>query len=476
MECSTLDRTGVRGLDRSPVINIDHHPGNANYGAINWVDEGAAACGELVFTLIDALGVPLTPDIATHLYLAILTDTGSFRFSHLTPRTYALAGRAVAAGADPQWIARTHYDSNSLARVRIFGAVLNGMSIHAGGRVALLAITQQMARDLGGTYDDTEGLINFPLTVKDIQAVAFFKEIGARRLARQPPFQGGGRHGADRQAVRRRRAHERLGLRLAGLDRRGAGHLRAPARRGRRGMIAGVLVVDKPEGLTSHDVVAAARRALGERRIGHCGTLDPMATGVLALAIGHATRLVQFLSGRPEALRRGRPFRAGDRHLRRHRRGGWPNRRRGPARRAVETALRRISWARPSKRPRPSRRRRSAACGPMRWRAGQAAGTTLLGPVEVTCHDLTLTAFDGERAWLTMTVSAGFYVRSLAHDLGRALGIGGRAGRAATHAGGPFRSRTGSVIRAPRPGRPRRTPGAIWSRSRICSRRRRCCP
>jgi bifunctional oligoribonuclease and PAP phosphatase NrnA len=178
MECSTLDRTGVRGLERSPVINIDHHPGNTGYGAINWVDEGAAACGELVFTLIDAIGAPLTAEIATHLYLAILTDTGSFHFSHVTPRTYELAGRAVAAGADPQWIARTHYDSNSLARVRIFGAVLNGMAIHAGGRVALLTVTEQLARDLGGTYDDTEGLINFPLTVKDIQAVAFFKEMG----------------------------------------------------------------------------------------------------------------------------------------------------------------------------------------------------------------------------------------------------------------------------------------------------------
>lgn len=178
MECSSLARTGVTGLDRSTVINIDHHPGNAGYGAINWIDETAAACGELVFTLIDALGVALTPEMATHLYLAILTDTGSFHFSHLTPRTYELAGRAVAAGADPQWIARTHYDSNSLARVRIFGAVLNGMTVHAGGRAALLAITEAMAAELGGTYDDTEGLINFPLTVKDIQAVAFFKEIG----------------------------------------------------------------------------------------------------------------------------------------------------------------------------------------------------------------------------------------------------------------------------------------------------------
>lgn len=176
MECSSLDRTGVAGLDRSPVVNIDHHPGNTIYGRINWIDEGAAACGEMVFGLIDALGVPLTPAIATHLYLAILTDTGSFRFSHLTPLTYELAGRAVAAGADPSAIARTHYDSNSLARVRIFGAVLNGMTVHAGGKVAVLSITRAEAASFGGTYDDTEGLINFPLTVKDIQAVAFLKE------------------------------------------------------------------------------------------------------------------------------------------------------------------------------------------------------------------------------------------------------------------------------------------------------------
>ncbi len=178
MECSELSRTGVKGLDRSPVMNIDHHPGNKSYGAINWIDESAAACGEMAFTLIEALGAPLTKEIATHVYLAILTDTGSFHFSHLTPRTYEIARRCVEAGADPQWIARTHYDSNSLARVRIFGAVMNGMVIVDAGRVALLSITRRTMEELGGTNDDLEGLINFPLTVKDIEAVGFFKEVG----------------------------------------------------------------------------------------------------------------------------------------------------------------------------------------------------------------------------------------------------------------------------------------------------------
>jgi bifunctional oligoribonuclease and PAP phosphatase NrnA len=178
MECSDLARTGVRGLERSPVINIDHHPGNKVYGAVNWIDESAAACGEMAFTLIDALEAPITPEIATHVYLAILTDTGSFHFSHLSPRTYEIARRCVEAGADPQAIARTHYDSNSLARVRIFGAVMNAMAVVDDGRVALLSITRKVMEEFGGTSDDLEGLINFPLTVKDIEAVAFFKEVG----------------------------------------------------------------------------------------------------------------------------------------------------------------------------------------------------------------------------------------------------------------------------------------------------------
>jgi phosphoesterase RecJ-like protein len=178
MECSSLDRTGVRGLDRSPVLNIDHHIGNTCYGQINWIDESAAACSELVFTLIESLGAPFTRDVATHIYLGLLTDTGSFHFSHLTPRSFEIARRSVEAGADPQWIARTHYDSSTLARVKIFGAVLNGMRLDDSGRVALLTATQETVTGAGGSYDDTDGIINFPLTVKDIQAVAFFKDVG----------------------------------------------------------------------------------------------------------------------------------------------------------------------------------------------------------------------------------------------------------------------------------------------------------
>jgi phosphoesterase RecJ-like protein len=177
MECSDLARTGVRGLDRCPVINIDHHPGNTGYGQFNWFDATAAACGEMVFDLVKALDVPLTKEIATHVYLAILTDTGSFHYSHITPRTFEICGETLDAGVDPVLVARNVYDSNNMGRLKLFGAVLSAMQIDPSARIAIVYVDHAMARAAGGTYEDTEGLINLPLTVKEILAVIFFKQI-----------------------------------------------------------------------------------------------------------------------------------------------------------------------------------------------------------------------------------------------------------------------------------------------------------
>ncbi len=176
MECGDLARTGVAGLDRSFVINIDHHKGNTNYGALNWFDEKAAACGEMVFDLINALGVPMTKEIATHIYLAILTDTGSFHYSSISPRTFDICKQMLEAGVDPVAVARSVYDSNNMGRLKLFGAVLSAMQIAPSGRIAIVYLDHEMARAAGGTYEDTEGLINLPLTVKEIQSVVFFKQ------------------------------------------------------------------------------------------------------------------------------------------------------------------------------------------------------------------------------------------------------------------------------------------------------------
>ena len=176
MECSDLARTGVSGLERYFIVNVDHHPGNAMYGAVNWFDAGAAACGEMVFDVIRSLGVPLTREIATHIYVAILTDTGSFHHSGISPRTFDICRQTLEAGIDPVAIARSVFDTNNIGRLRLFGAVLGSVEIDASGRLAAICLNRAMARASGGTYDDIEGLINVPLTVKEIQVVVFFKE------------------------------------------------------------------------------------------------------------------------------------------------------------------------------------------------------------------------------------------------------------------------------------------------------------
>ena len=178
MESGDLLRTGVSGLERGFVINIDHHVGNSMFGAINWFDVSAAACGEMVFDLVRELGVPLSHDIAVHLYVAILTDTGSFHHSNITPRTFEICRQCVEAGVNPSAVARSVFDSNNLGRLKLMGAILSRMQIDSSGRLATVSVDEELVTSCSGTYEDTEGLINLPLTVREIQAVVFFKQVG----------------------------------------------------------------------------------------------------------------------------------------------------------------------------------------------------------------------------------------------------------------------------------------------------------
>ena len=178
MECGDLARTGVAGLDRGFVINIDHHLGNSMYGSVNWFDLSAAACGEMVFALVRELDVPVSFEIATHIYITILTDTGSFHYSHISPTTFDICRQCVEAGVNSPAVARSIFDSSSLGGLKLFGAVLNNMDVNESRSLALLVADRALALACGASYEDLEGLNNLPLTVKEIQAVAFFKENG----------------------------------------------------------------------------------------------------------------------------------------------------------------------------------------------------------------------------------------------------------------------------------------------------------
>lgn len=182
----------------------------------------------------------------------------------------------------------------------------------------------------------------------------------------------------------------------------------------------GVLVADKPAGITSHDVVAVARRALGERGIGHTGTLDPMATGVLPLAVGKATRLVRFLSASTKdydaVIRFGRATDTYD--ATGTTTAESPQR---PTRTGLEIGLLALSGEYDQLPPPYSAKKID---GQRAYALARRDEPVELKPVPVTVSRALLTAFDDETASVSLTCSAGFYVRSFAHELGRRLGCG----------------------------------------------------
>ena len=187
--------------------------------------------------------------------------------------------------------------------------------------------------------------------------------------------------------------------------------------------IEGVLVVDKTEGPTSHDVVALARRALGVSRIGHTGTLDPMATGVLPLVVGRATRLAQFLTASEKTYTATVAF-------------GWTTDTydakgteamrcdRRPSREALDAVLARFQGSFEQTPPIYSAKNIDGERAYDLARRGNAATLTRPKAVTVTVSRLSVVTFDGDTAQLEMQVSPGFYVRSLAFDIGEALGCG----------------------------------------------------
>lgn len=175
LECSDLTRPDIAGLDGHFVVNIDHHMGNQMYGGVNWFDPTAAACAEMVADVIDALGVPWTRDIASHLFLGIATDTGGFRHGPISSRTFEICRRIADTGVEPAALARQIFDSFGIGRVKLTGALLCKMELHHGDRLAVLQFDDALLAECGATIDDTEGLVNLPLGAADTVASALFK-------------------------------------------------------------------------------------------------------------------------------------------------------------------------------------------------------------------------------------------------------------------------------------------------------------
>ena len=175
LECDSVVRTRLQGLENRFLINIDHHASGRPFADVNWIDPHAVATAEMVFRLGREAGVPLSPEIATCLYTALMTDTGSFMFQGTNEHTFALARELTLAGADPSHCARNIYFAHSTAKMRLLGEALR--NLNQEGHLAWIWVTQEQMERCGAKEEDCEGLVNYALSIADAEVAVFFREL-----------------------------------------------------------------------------------------------------------------------------------------------------------------------------------------------------------------------------------------------------------------------------------------------------------
>jgi phosphoesterase RecJ-like protein len=187
LDTSTLPRLGpaFQAWNTPPALNIDHHESNTQYASLNCVDPGEPSTASLVWRLVRAAGWPLDADAASHLYVGLMTDTGSFRYRGTTAATLRCAADLVQAGADPAALAQACYQSISPARFSLRRAALRDLRMECGGRLSIIDLTPQSFAETGATAEDTEGLVEEALTVRGVEIAALFelKNNGALKVS-----------------------------------------------------------------------------------------------------------------------------------------------------------------------------------------------------------------------------------------------------------------------------------------------------
>ncbi|MBA3634666.1 MAG: bifunctional oligoribonuclease/PAP phosphatase NrnA [Acidobacteria bacterium] len=177
MECSDIQRPRIKGLENQFVVNIDHHATSEHFGTINWIDATASAVGEMIYNLCKAIGGRITREIAECVYLALVTDTGSFHFPNTTERTLKVASELIKAGVKPADISQAVYNSYPWSRIELMRRVLATVKRDPSGKVAWMRQTLEMKESSGAVDGDNSGFVNIPLAAKEVEAVVYMREV-----------------------------------------------------------------------------------------------------------------------------------------------------------------------------------------------------------------------------------------------------------------------------------------------------------
>jgi phosphoesterase RecJ-like protein len=180
-EASRLGAVAAR-LEATRVAIIDHHPpSDDSHAEIVVRDTSACATGELIYDLLTLRGDPLSEEDATALYVAIVTDTGSFRFSNTSPRAHVIAAHLIGAGVDPADLYRRLYAQHTPARLKLLRSALDTLVVDDEHHIAWVTVTNASLRDAGARSDDTEGLVEYPRRIRGVEVAILIREVSAGR-------------------------------------------------------------------------------------------------------------------------------------------------------------------------------------------------------------------------------------------------------------------------------------------------------
>lgn len=185
LDCSDISRVGdeqVKIGSIQKIVNIDHHASVGTFSELLLTDSRASSTGEMVHRLLEHMGIAITGDIATNLYTAILTDTGSFQYSNTGSATFRVAADLVERGADCRYIAQNIYETKPAVQIRLMGAVLDTLQMYEGGTVGVISVTQEMLRREKALPEHTEGLVDMVRSIRDVEIAVCCYEVSEGRF------------------------------------------------------------------------------------------------------------------------------------------------------------------------------------------------------------------------------------------------------------------------------------------------------
>lgn len=177
LDCGNIDRMPVDWLsDGGEILNIDHHHDNTRFGSINLVDEAAACTAELVFELAHELGAELTPEIATALYVGLVTDTGMFMYENTDARSHHVAAALIEAGVNVNEIYRRLYERVPSEKLKLIGRALDHVERRLGGALSVTYVSTEDYSATGADETLTEGIIDFIRALEGTAVAAVIRD------------------------------------------------------------------------------------------------------------------------------------------------------------------------------------------------------------------------------------------------------------------------------------------------------------